>query len=183
MDPNLITTVMGLIGGGGSGGSEGGSGGFDLGSLLEIAKVIYWEVLTTVWVQLNLWSKFVRRTLDICFSNNFSLIQLKRGYPKKLPMVKKITRSPIQLKTCNLEPFCFLKKLCVNEKRPRKKLKFPKAWNMCIILSLVPSKTPVTRENWNKLLKYLLFNFWMIQLTKTPILPICQVPNGFFWYM
>ena len=41
MDPNLISTVMGLIGGGGSGGSEGGSGGFDLGSLLEIAKVIY----------------------------------------------------------------------------------------------------------------------------------------------
>jgi len=40
MDPNLITTVMGLIGGGGSGGSEGGSGGFDLGSLLEIAKVL-----------------------------------------------------------------------------------------------------------------------------------------------
>ena len=40
MDPNLITTVMGLIGGGGSGDAEG-SGGFDLGSLLEIAKVIY----------------------------------------------------------------------------------------------------------------------------------------------
>ena len=50
MDPNLITTVMGLIGGGGSGGSEGGSGGFDLGSLLEIAKVIYYGVLTAVRV-------------------------------------------------------------------------------------------------------------------------------------
>ena len=41
---------MGLIGGGGSGGSEGGSGGFDLGSLLEIAKVIHYGVLTAVCV-------------------------------------------------------------------------------------------------------------------------------------
>ena len=24
--------------------------------------------------------------------------------------------------------------------------------------------------------------FWMIELTKTPILPNCQVPNGFFWF-
>ena len=28
--------------------------------------------------------------------------------------------------------------------------------------------------------KRLLFNFWMIRLIKTPILPNCQVPNGFF---
>ena len=28
--------------------------------------------------------------------------------------------------------------------------------------------------------KCLLFNFWMIRLTKTPILPNCQVPNVFF---
>ena len=26
------------------------------------------------------------------------------------------------------------------------------------------------------------FNSWMIKLTKTPILPNCQVPNGFFLY-
>ena len=32
------------------------------------------------------------------------------------------------------------------------------------------------------LLKCLLFNFWMIKLTKTPILPNCQVSNDFFWY-
>ena len=39
MDPNLIQTVLGLIGGGGSGGeSEGGSGGFDLGSMLQMAQ-------------------------------------------------------------------------------------------------------------------------------------------------
>ena len=30
--------------------------------------------------------------------------------------------------------------------------------------------------------KCLLFNFWMIKLTKTTILPNCEVPNGFFWY-
>ena len=30
--------------------------------------------------------------------------------------------------------------------------------------------------------KCLLFNFWVIKLIKTPILPNCQVPNGFFWY-
>ena len=28
--------------------------------------------------------------------------------------------------------------------------------------------------------KCLLFNFWVMKLTKTPILPNCQVPNGFF---
>ena len=28
--------------------------------------------------------------------------------------------------------------------------------------------------------KCLLFNFWIIELTKTPILPYCQAPNGFF---
>ena len=28
--------------------------------------------------------------------------------------------------------------------------------------------------------KCLLFHFWMIRLIKTPILPNCQVPNGFF---
>ena len=44
-------------------------------------------------------------------------------------------------------------------------------------------KTPI-RENWDKLNTYLLFNFWMIKLTITPILPSCQVPtNGIFWYI
>ena len=36
-------------------------------------------------------------------------------------------------------------------------------------------------RNWDKLHKCLLFNFWIIKLTKTPILPNCQVPNGFFF--
>ena len=30
--------------------------------------------------------------------------------------------------------------------------------------------------------KCLIFDFWMIRLTKTPILPNCQVQNSFFWY-
>ena len=34
-----------------------------------------------------------------------------------------------------------------------------KAQNMCKIFSLFPSKKPVIRENWDKLSKWLLFNF------------------------
>ena len=30
--------------------------------------------------------------------------------------------------------------------------------------------------------KCLLFHFWMIRLIKIPILPNCQMPNGFLWY-
>ena len=52
---------------------------------------------------------------------------------------------------------------------------------MCKIVSLVPSKKSVTRENCDKL-SCLLFNFWMIKWTKTPILRNYQVPNGFFWF-
>ena len=55
--------------------------------------------------------------------------------------------------------------------------KLHKARNMCKIFSLVLSEKSVTRENWDKL-----FSFWMIKLTKTPILPNCHVPNSFFWY-
>ena len=29
----------------------------------------------------------------------------------------------------------------------------------------------------------LLFNFWMMKLTKTPIFPNCQVPNGYFLFI
>ena len=31
--------------------------------------------------------------------------------------------------------------------------------------------------------KCFFFHFWMIRLTKTPILPNCQVQNSFFWYI
>ena len=40
-----------------------------------------------------------------------------------------------------------------------------KARNMCKIFYLVPSKKPVTRENWDILTKCLLFNFWVIKFT------------------
>ena len=38
------------------------------------------------------------------------------------------------------------------------------------------------KKNWEKYLLFNLANFWMIKLTKTPILPNSQVPNSFFWY-
>jgi hypothetical protein len=55
-----------------------------------------------------------------------------------------------------------------------------KARNMWKIFSLVPSKKPPAREtvtikSWGILKN---FNFWMLRLTKTPILPNCQVPKG-----
>ena len=37
-------------------------------------------------------------------------------------------------------------------------------------------------EKLRKRLLFNLVNFWMIKLTKTSILPNCQVPNSFFWY-
>ena len=58
------------------------------------------------------------------------------------------------------------------------------ARNMCKIFSLVPSKKTCHQRKvrltnvW--CIKYLQINFWMIKLTKTPILSNCQVPNGFF---
>ena len=33
-----------------------------------------------------------------------------------------------------------------------------------------------------KLFQLLMDIKWMLKLTKTPILPNLQVPNGFFWY-
>ena len=36
------------------------------------------------------------------------------------------------------------------------------------------------QKNWEKCLLFNLFNFWMLKLTKTSILPNCQVPNSFF---
>ena len=51
---------------------------------------------------------------------------------------------------------------------------------MCKMFSLLPSKKPVTREDWDKLPIYFSI-FWVIKLTKTPILPNCQVPNVLFF--
>ena len=67
---------------------------------------------------------------------------------------------------------------CILDKKVRSQ---HMARNMCKIFSLVPSKKPVNRENWDKLSLYLLFNFWIMKLTETPILLNCQAPNGFFW--
>jgi hypothetical protein len=46
------------------------------------------------------------------------------------------------------------------------------------------SDLPFTRKikNWDKCLLFNLANFWMIKLTKTSILPNCQVPNSCFLY-
>ena len=41
-----------------------------------------------------------------------------------------------------------------------------------------PQKTCHQRKLWQT--KSLLFNFWIIKLTKRQILPNCHVPNGFF---
>ena len=38
------------------------------------------------------------------------------------------------------------------------------------------------QKNWEKCKLFNVANFWMIKLTKTSILPNCQVPNSFFWY-
>ena len=40
------------------------------------------------------------------------------------------------------------------------------------MFSLIPLEKPVTRENWDELIIYFL-DFWMMKLTKTPILPNC----------
>ena len=51
-----------------------------------------------------------------------------------------------------------------------------------------PTVSPLKGKSWllNQVIylrsKCLFFNFRMIKLTKTPILPNCQVPNGFFVY-
>ena len=47
---------------------------------------------------------------------------------------------------------------------------------MCKIFFLIPCHQRKLRQT-----KCLLFDFWMIKLTKTLILPNCQLPNGFFW--
>ena len=44
-----------------------------------------------------------------------------------------------------------------------------------------PHKKPLTAEK-TDIAKCFIFIFWVIKLTKTPILPNYQVPNGFLWY-
>ena len=50
---------------------------------------------------------------------------------------------------------------------------FVKAWNMCKIFSLVPSKKTCHQRKTET-------NWWMIKLTKTQILPNCQGSNTYF---
>jgi hypothetical protein len=51
------------------------------------------------------------------------------------------------------------------------------AWMLSIL-----SDVPLTGKNWEKCLLFSLANFWMIKLTKTSILPNCQLPNSFSLY-
>ena len=51
---------------------------------------------------------------------------------------------------------------------------------MCKIFSLVLSKKPCHQRKLRQT-KCLLFNFWMIKMTKTPIVLNWPVPNGFFF--
>ena len=47
--------------------------------------------------------------------------------------------------------------------------------------ALNPLRFTSHQKNWEKCLLFNLANFWIIKLTKTSILPNCQVPNSFFF--
>ena len=51
----------------------------------------------------------------------------------------------------------------------------------CFKFLLNPLRVTSNQRNWQDFFLQN-FNFWMITLTKTPILPNCQVPNGFILY-
>ena len=55
-----------------------------------------------------------------------------------------------------------------------------KAWTFCKMNPLNPLRFTSHQKNWEKCLFFNLSKFWMIKLTKTPILPNCQVQNSFF---
>ena len=56
------------------------------------------------------------------------------------------------------------------------------AWTFCKMNALNPLIFTSQQKNWEKCLLFNLANFWMMKLTKTSILPNCQLPNSFFWY-
>ena len=56
------------------------------------------------------------------------------------------------------------------------------AWTFCKMDALNSLRFISQQKNGEKCLLFKLANFWMIKLTKTPILPNSQVPNSFFWY-
>ena len=56
-------------------------------------KVIYWRVLTTVWVLLNLWYKFVRG-----FSNKFSFLGECEHRPFQWPRVSLVLWGTLQIR-------------------------------------------------------------------------------------
>ena len=56
------------------------------------------------------------------------------------------------------------------------------AWTFCKMNALNPLRFTSHQKNWEKCLFFNLANFWMIKLTKTSILPNCQVSNSFLVY-
>ena len=53
--------------------------------------------------------------------------------------------------------------------------------NFCKMNALNSLRFISHQKNWEKCLFFNLANFWRIELTKTSILPNCQVPNSLFW--
>ena len=56
------------------------------------------------------------------------------------------------------------------------------AWTFCKMNALNPLRFTSLQKNWEKCLLFNFANSLMIKLTKTTILPNCQVPNSFFCY-
>ena len=77
---------------------------------------------------------------------------------------------------------CLNNEKWLNMKRLIYRLRRIWARNMRKIYYFVPSKKSLGRETDTKKSWAILqnFNFGKLELTKTPILPNCQVPNGFF---
>ena len=55
------------------------------------------------------------------------------------------------------------------------------AWTFYKTNALNPLRFTSHQKNWEKCLLFNLANFWMIKLTKTSMLPNCQVPNSFLY--